>query len=168
MQRFLSMFVFLAQVLHWLASLRPSDVASRLMPMLIHAAIATLYEQDGVTMETAAKMLKHVVEKAGRLLRTSESDLKTFQELYRLISQVELVLSRAQSLKQKMRSQNEASKPNADVIDKFVSDALQQVEVAVTSGGQSSLGHIIHQLFKAAQKVGLKTYASLLDCFGSS
>ncbi len=33
------------QVLHWLASMKPAVVASRLMPMLIHAAIEKLLSQ---------------------------------------------------------------------------------------------------------------------------
>lgn len=49
------------------------------MPMFIHASIATLHEQDGVKMQTVARMLKHVVERATRLLRSSEADVKTFQ-----------------------------------------------------------------------------------------
>ena len=35
----------LSQVLHWLAAMKPADVAARLMPMLIHAAIVKLSEQ---------------------------------------------------------------------------------------------------------------------------
>ena len=33
------------KVLHFLSSLKPGDVVTRLMPMLIHAAIAKLLEQ---------------------------------------------------------------------------------------------------------------------------
>ena len=76
-----------------------------------------------------------------------------------MISQVELVLSRAHSLKQKLRDQNEAAKSNADVIDRFVADTMQQVEVAVPAGGQSPLGRVIHQLFKTAQKVGVNIFS---------
>ena len=41
---------FFVQVLHWLASMKPSDVAVRLLPMLIHAAITKLMEHGWLQM----------------------------------------------------------------------------------------------------------------------
>ena len=66
-------------MLHWLASLKPSDVAARVMPMLVHAAVVTLYEQQHVAMAPVQRQLKQIVDKATRLLRAPKTDVKKYE-----------------------------------------------------------------------------------------
>ena len=66
-------------MLHWLASLAPSDVAARLMPMLVQAAVMALHEQQQASMPVVRRRLALIVDKATRALRAPKTEIKKYE-----------------------------------------------------------------------------------------
>ena len=84
------------------------------------------------------------------------------QEVVRLLGRIEVLITRAQSLHQKLTSHAASSDdstskqrraPSDADVEKFVSDLLEQPQVSVAGAGHGSLGAVIHNLFRTAQKV---------------
>ena len=72
-------FIVVQQVLHWLASMKPASVAMRLMPMVVHAAVCKLLEQDESQLTVVKKVIEKVNSRAAKVMRAPRLELKKFE-----------------------------------------------------------------------------------------
>lgn len=141
------------KVLHFLSSLRPSEVTFHLLPMLIHASIMKLAEREDLDVPVLKQFTDQVISKAAKVMRLPHHpDLKRYEDVIHMIELAETVSSRAQSLKSKFtRDLLEHGKAEEE-LHLFVASLLQQPEVIVRGGSCGPAGSAIHKLFVAAQK----------------
>ena len=80
--------------------------------------------------------------------------MHVFQMLVRTIGDIEVEITRAQSLRTKFSgNEKEACQVVSNDVDDFITQLLEQPEVVVTDGSKGPIGTVIHNLFAAAQKV---------------
>ncbi|XP_019614201.1 PREDICTED: rab3 GTPase-activating protein catalytic subunit-like [Branchiostoma belcheri] len=143
------------KVLHFLAALRPAQVALHLMPMLIHAAILRVEEEGETTPPALATMLAQIQSRASKVLRAPNMDAQKCEDLMELVRQVtlvETVIARARSLRAKFNTEKAGSEDGVRELERFVSSLLEQPEVTVIGAGRGPAGTVIHKLFATAQK----------------
>merc|ERR1712004_157202 len=87
------------KVLHFLSALRPGAVAQKLMPMIIHASLAKLMEQDESEIESVSDALNLLISKSSKVVRASRFDVQRIKALCHQITNLEIMITRAQSLK---------------------------------------------------------------------
>ncbi|ESP04825.1 hypothetical protein LOTGIDRAFT_211630 [Lottia gigantea] len=140
------------KVLHFLAAMKPGQVVLHLMPMLVHAAILKVIENEDQDTENLKTLLDQVINKAAKVTRSPVLDTRKYEDLVRLIELSETVIARAKSLKTKFTI-DLLDMPTADEeLETFVNSLLKQPEVMVRGGPCGPAGSIIHKLFTAAQR----------------
>ncbi|XP_064646210.1 rab3 GTPase-activating protein catalytic subunit-like [Lineus longissimus] len=137
------------KVLHFLAALKPAEVALHLMPMLVAEAVHKLMQHDDDSISSLKKLLEQLVSRASRTTRQMVQQVKKYEDLIKLIGLAETVIARAQSLRAKFTHQEIEGGASAD---QFVSSLLDQPEVDVLGAAKGPAGKIIHKLFAMAQK----------------
>ncbi|XP_035661424.1 rab3 GTPase-activating protein catalytic subunit-like isoform X2 [Branchiostoma floridae] len=140
------------KVLHFLAALRPAQVALQLTPMLVHAAILRVEEEGETSPPALATMLAQIQARASKVLRAPNMDAQKCEELVRQVTLVETVIARARSLRAKFNTEKARSDDGAQELERFVSSLLEQPEVKVIGAGRGPAGTVIHKLFATAQK----------------
>nr|XP_006816405.1 PREDICTED: rab3 GTPase-activating protein catalytic subunit-like [Saccoglossus kowalevskii] len=140
------------KVLHYLASLKPAEVALHLMPMLIHAAIIRIQHIEIEGLPSLTSLMTQITQRASKLTRMGSTDIKKYEEVIKQIELAEVVIARAQSLRAKFSQQVLEDDDKQTELEKFVSSLLEQPEVSVLGAGRGPAGTILHRLFAAAQR----------------
>ncbi|KAI0217388.1 Rab3 GTPase-activating protein catalytic subunit [Lamellibrachia satsuma] len=140
------------KVLHWLAAMKPADVAIRLMPMSVHAAIATIIAQGENHLPTLQTLLGQITQKATQAMRAPHMDCHRFEDLMTKLAQAEMIITRAQSLHTKFNEERHDVDISDEDLSSFVSTLLDQPEVDIMGAARGPLGIIIQRLFATAQK----------------
>ncbi|XP_013395929.1 rab3 GTPase-activating protein catalytic subunit-like [Lingula anatina] len=139
------------KVLHFLASLKPGQLALHLMPMLIHGAIIKLQENNDSSIPSLNTLLQQIQTKSSKVTRAPDQDVKKYEDLLNQLRLAELVIARGRSLRNKFQWETE-DKAHQGHIEEFASKLLEQPEVEVAGGARGPAGAIIHKLFAEAQK----------------
>ncbi|KAK6194420.1 hypothetical protein SNE40_000056 [Patella caerulea] len=140
------------KVLHFLASMKPGQVVLHMMPMLIHAAIVKVIENEDQDTENLKVLLDQIMNKAAKVTRSPLMDARKYEDLVRMIELAETVIARAKSLKTKFTSDLLDMSSAEEELQVFVNSLLRQPEVIVRGGPCGPAGSIIHKLFTAAQR----------------
>ncbi|KAK3589406.1 hypothetical protein CHS0354_020737 [Potamilus streckersoni] len=140
------------KVLHFLSSLQPADVVLHLLPVLIHAAILKVMENEDQELPVLQQLLDKLCSKASTVTRSPAQDVRSYDELIRMISHAEIVIARNQSLRSKFTASLLDRTDAESELRHFVNSILKNSEVPVRGGPQGPAGSIIHKLFSAAQK----------------
>jgi len=144
------------KVLHWLSSMKPAIVAQKLTPMLLHAAIVKLMEQDACCLVPVEKALTQLVTRTNKALRSHRWDVGRIKSICNSISNLEILITRAQSLRTKFTQDSKTPVVGADVdgpeLQQFICSLLEQPETLVAGGPHHAIGRTIHNLFAASQK----------------
>ncbi|XP_077997168.1 rab3 GTPase-activating protein catalytic subunit-like [Glandiceps talaboti] len=140
------------KVLHFLASLKPADVALHLMPVLVHAAILRIQQIEIDGLPSLTTLLKQVTQRASKLTKTGCREIKKYEDVIKQIGLAEIVIARAQSLRAKFGQQLLEEEEKQSELEKFVSSLLEQPEVSILGAGRGPAGTIVHRLFAAAQR----------------
>lgn len=140
------------KVLHFLSSLKPPQLAEHLLPVLIHAAIIRIIQEEDEELPKLKQLINQIVVKSAKVTRASNQTSRKYEDLIQLISLAETVIARAKSLKTKFTKDLLDQKEAEEELTHFVSSLLQQPEVVVRGGPCGPAGSVIHKLFVAAQK----------------
>uniref|UniRef100_A0A3B4Z658 Rab3 GTPase-activating protein catalytic subunit n=1 Tax=Stegastes partitus TaxID=144197 RepID=A0A3B4Z658_9TELE len=143
------------KVLHYLAMQKPADVASHLLPCMIHAAILKLKEEESVEdIPSVKKSIQQAVSQASKLLHPPNRDYKKL-EVSDNCTQIFTgnVLMWCQTFGPNCFSELFTTFHLESL--KFVSSLLEEPEVAVIGAGQGPAGSIIHRLFINSQRAAL-------------
>ena len=138
------------KVLHFLVSLKPADVVVHLMPVLIHASIVKILENEEPDVPTLKTLVDQIVSKSIKLSHYPVN--QKYEHLVRLFELAETVIARTRSLKSKFTVDMLDNAGGEEELQLFVSSLLQQPEVSVRGGPCGPAGAIIHKLFVASQK----------------
>ncbi|XP_034042016.1 rab3 GTPase-activating protein catalytic subunit [Thalassophryne amazonica] len=144
------------KVLHYLAVMKPADVACSLLPCIIHAAILKLKEEESVEgILSVRTAIQQTTSRASKVLHQPCHEYIKSEDLIKQLMAIENIITRARSLKAKF-AVGEAKKGAAtEVLEKFVSSLLEEPEVMVIGACQGPAGSIIHRLFVNAQRAAL-------------
>ncbi|KAL3864829.1 hypothetical protein ACJMK2_006481 [Sinanodonta woodiana] len=140
------------KVLHFLSSLKPADVVLHLLPVLTHAAILKVMEKEDQELPVLQQLLDKLCSKASIVTRSPVQDVRSYEELFRMISHAEIVIARNQSLRSKFTADLLDQKDAENELRHFVNSILKNSEVTVRGGPRGPAGTIIYKLFIAAQK----------------
>lgn len=146
------------KVLHYLAMLKPGDLAGHLLPCLIHAAIVKLKHEGSIeNIPSVEKNIQQATSQANKLLHSVNYDHKKLEDFITQLVTMETVITEARSLKAKFAVEEEEDNNDnaADELEKFVTSLLEEPEVVVIGAGQARIGRIIHKLFINAQRASL-------------
>ncbi|XP_048577238.1 rab3 GTPase-activating protein catalytic subunit isoform X2 [Nematostella vectensis] len=141
------------KVLHFLVSLKPSEVAFQLFPVLLHAILLRLEGAGGRDIVAIADVMDKVLKSARKLHWVMPDDLPHCEEIVREMQLAELVIARANSLQFKFRDAlNFQRKKLQEVggersIDEFLAALREKPEVNVIGAGRGPAGRVIHRLF---------------------
>ncbi|XP_041356173.1 rab3 GTPase-activating protein catalytic subunit-like [Gigantopelta aegis] len=138
------------KVLHFLVSLKPADVVIQLMPVLIHASIVKILENEEPDVPTLKTLVNQIVSKSVKLTHYPVN--RKYEQLVHMIELAETVIARTRSLKSKFTVDMLENVGGEEELQLFVSSLLQQPEVNVRGGPCGPAGAIIHKLFVASQK----------------
>ena len=164
------------KVLHYLASMKPSEVVLHLMPCIIHAAIIKLAEEAiDACVPNYKSIIDTLISRAATVTRNFPLDKKKYSDLLRLIELAETVTARTTSLRSKFKSDHLAcpeQEGKEEEIESFVTQILtnSQCEVPVRGGACGPAGAIIHKMFITAQKANnmILDDEEDIDCEGIS
>ncbi|XP_072180720.1 rab3 GTPase-activating protein catalytic subunit-like [Diadema setosum] len=145
------------KVLHFLASLKPSELVLHLLPVIVHASLQRLEKAGAVKVPSLKPHFPQLLNTASRLTRAPIQDIKKYEELVKQIGLVEIIIARDQSLRAKFlpSGENGADQPapgSLQELEEFVTRLQEQPEVFVPRAGRGAVGGIIHKLFSAAQR----------------
>ncbi|XP_028264275.1 rab3 GTPase-activating protein catalytic subunit isoform X2 [Parambassis ranga] len=144
------------KVLHFLAMLKPADLARHLLPCMLHAAILKLKEEEAVDdIPFVKKTIQQATSQACKLLHPPNHDYKKIEDFINQLTAMETVITRARSLKAKFAVGEDEKGETSEELEKFVSSLLEEPEVVVTGAGQGPTGSIIHRLFISSQRAAL-------------
>uniref|UniRef100_A0A8C5H0S8 Rab3 GTPase-activating protein catalytic subunit n=1 Tax=Gouania willdenowi TaxID=441366 RepID=A0A8C5H0S8_GOUWI len=144
------------KVLHYLAMQKPADLAHHLLPCMLHAAILKLKEEE--TTENISSVRKSIQQATSQAIVCWYDISMTSVPLQELINQLiamEMVITRARSLKAKFGVTEDEKNEDSNELQKFVSSLLEEPEVLVMGAGQGPAGSVIHRLFINAQRAAL-------------
>ncbi|XP_071844702.1 rab3 GTPase-activating protein catalytic subunit-like isoform X2 [Apostichopus japonicus] len=141
------------KVLHFLAALKPSEVITNLLPVLIQAALERLEEAGGESIPSLQPHFGQLVNTASRITRTPVQDVKKYEEIVLQISMAELLIAKHQSLMAKFLPNGcNGETEQVKDMEEFVCDLQNQPEVPVKDGPRGHIGGTIHKLFVSAQR----------------
>lgn len=140
------------KVLHFLAAMRPSDIVFRLMPMLIHAAINTLIKNGESAAPIVPTMLQSIALSAAKITKAPLVNALQYKELIDHLSVTEMVLSQCKALKNLFHHAAHLSGAKDNSLDKFVQTLLEQREIYLPGGVNTSPGKWMLSLFQESSK----------------
>ncbi|XP_074642793.1 rab3 GTPase-activating protein catalytic subunit-like isoform X2 [Tubulanus polymorphus] len=141
------------KVLHFLAALKPAEVALHLMPCLIQSAIVKILKIGERDVSSLQALMNQIVDRTAACSRAPQPMVKKYEDIIiKHIQLAETVIARAQSLKNKFTHQKQDSPTRQAELEKFVSSLLDQPEVDVIGAARGPAGKIIHKLFASAQR----------------
>ncbi|XP_014676011.1 PREDICTED: rab3 GTPase-activating protein catalytic subunit-like, partial [Priapulus caudatus] len=150
------------KVLHFLAGLRPSQVALYMMPIVIHVALVRISELgDEGLIPTFQKSLQEIGKKAIRLARAPRLDILKYEELLAHITLLEMSMEQAMALRDRLFSDetvaatmhgNRQLEKQTREVEQLLLALQEQPEVAVPGASRSYTGSILLHLFDRAQK----------------
>ncbi|XP_052812233.1 rab3 GTPase-activating protein catalytic subunit-like isoform X2 [Mya arenaria] len=140
------------KVLHYLSSLKPSDVVVLLMPMLIHAALLKAMENEDKDIPVLKQAIEQACNKASQVTRAPQQDAKRYEECIRMIMQAEVIIARSLSLKTKFTSELLEHRDATTELQVFVRSVLQNSEVTIRGGPMGPAGSVITKLFQSAMR----------------
>uniref|UniRef100_A0A672HTU9 Rab3 GTPase-activating protein catalytic subunit n=1 Tax=Salarias fasciatus TaxID=181472 RepID=A0A672HTU9_SALFA len=144
------------KVLHFLAMLKPADLARHLLPCMLHAAILKLKEEESAEdIPSVKKMIQQTTSQTSKLLQSPNHDYSKLEDSINQFMTMETVITRARSLKAKFAVAEDKMAVDTDEMEKFVSSLLEEPEVVVNGAGKGAAGSIIHRLFINAQRAAL-------------
>jgi len=149
------------KVLHFLAGLKPAQVAFQLFPVLLHAAVLRIDAAGARDTPAVSSLLDKVLDKASTLSWEMPQDLPRCEEFVKQLQLSELVVARAHSLRFKFQdalSDNGSEGADKDV-EHFLSALMEKPEVTVIGAGRGPAGRVIHSLF-AKQENARMQFAS--------
>ncbi|KAL9957793.1 hypothetical protein ACROYT_G034737 [Oculina patagonica] len=149
------------KVLHFLAGLKPAEVAFQLFPVLLHAAVLRIEASGARDIPAVSSVLDEVVSKASKLSWEMPRDLPRCEEFVKQLQLSELAIARAHSLRFKFQdalSEKGSDREDKDV-EQFLSALTEKPEVEVIGAGRGPAGRVIHRLF-AKQESARMQYAS--------
>lgn len=137
------------KVLHFLAGLKPAEVAFQLFPVLLHAAILRIETTGARDIPAVSSLLDEVLSKASKLSWEMPHDLSRCEEFVKQLQLSELAITRAHSLRFKFRDAlSEQDRYHGDKdVEQFLSALTEKPEVAVIGAGRGPAGRVIHRLF---------------------
>lgn len=137
------------KVLHFLAGLKPAEVAFQLFPVLLHAAILRIEAAGARDIPAVSSLLDEVLSKASKLSWEMPHDLPRCEEFVKQLQLSELAIARAHSLRFKFRDAlSEQGRDHGDKdVEQFLSALTEKPEVAVIGAGRGPAGRVIHRLF---------------------
>ncbi|XP_046346291.1 rab3 GTPase-activating protein catalytic subunit-like [Haliotis rufescens] len=140
------------KVLHWLSSMKPATVVFNLMPMLTHAAIVKVLDNEDADVPAVKTLVDQIVSKGAKLTRNPMADVRKYEHLVRLIEMAETLIARTVSLRSKFSEDLLEQRGAESELHHFVSCLHQHPEVTVRGGPCGPVGAIIHKLFVQSQK----------------
>ncbi|XP_041477306.1 rab3 GTPase-activating protein catalytic subunit-like [Lytechinus variegatus] len=145
------------KVLHFLASLKPSELVLHLLPALVHAALQRLEKAGAEKVPSLKPHFPQLLNTASRMTRAPVQDIKKYEEIVKQVGLVEVIIARDQSLRAKFLPSAESgtdhlSHAAMQELEEFVTKLQEQPEVFVHKAGRGVVGGIIHKLYSAAQR----------------
>uniref|UniRef100_A0A2R5LMV7 Rab3 GTPase-activating protein catalytic subunit n=1 Tax=Ornithodoros turicata TaxID=34597 RepID=A0A2R5LMV7_9ACAR len=160
------------KVLHYLLSMGPASIASQLMPVLVHCALAQIVQKASKGPPSLVRTLDQTITKTSAQLR---GKTPKYKEVLRLLYDAEVAIVQGESLRQKFdqiqhteassagtsdkqqpsaakRRQSSGSSPESE-FESFVMDLLDKPEVDVPGAGKGPVGKVLSKLFTDSQKV---------------
>uniref|UniRef100_A0A8C4QM23 Rab3 GTPase-activating protein catalytic subunit n=1 Tax=Eptatretus burgeri TaxID=7764 RepID=A0A8C4QM23_EPTBU len=140
------------RVLHFLAGLKPAEVAQHLLPCLIHAALLKVEEESSDDVPTVKRLLQQTISLASRVLRQPNSDPGRLADVLQQLGLAETVIARGRSLRAKFAVQSLDKDKEKEEVERFVTSLLEQPEVPVIGAGRGPAGSILRGLFINSQQ----------------
>jgi len=134
------------KVLHFLAGLKPAQVAFQLFPVLLHAAVLRIETSGARDIPAVSSVLDDVLSKASKLTWEMPQDLPRCEEFVKRLQLSELAIARAHSLRFKFQDALSEKGRDKDV-EQFLSALTEKPEVEVIGAGRGPAGRVIHSLF---------------------
>ncbi|XP_068752396.1 rab3 GTPase-activating protein catalytic subunit-like isoform X2 [Montipora capricornis] len=145
------------KVLHFLAGMKPAEVAFQLFPILLHAAVLRIEEAGARDIPAVASLLDNVLEKASKLSLKMPQDLSSCEEFVKQLQLCELVVARAHSLRFKFQDALSDEGTGADKdVEHFLSALMEKPEVAVIGAGRGPAGRVLHSLFSKQESARMQ------------
>lgn len=151
------------KVLHFLESRTLSQISEMLLPVLAHASarkIANTYEEVLREIPTSFTLIKQIFKTVERLSREGKIQQKRYEILIQDFTQLELLISKANSLCYKLNPQGGVNKE----VFSIVCDLLNGKEVEIIGRNSSSTGEKILTIFNEAQKSSNLLSSEQNDC----
>ncbi|CAH3157487.1 unnamed protein product, partial [Porites evermanni] len=146
------------KVLHFLAGLKPAEVAFKLFPVLLHSAVLRIEQAGARDIAAISSLLDKVLGKASKLSWEMPRDLPRCEEFVKQLQLCELVVARAHSLRFKFQdalSDNGSNGTDKDV-EHFLSALMEKPEVTVIGAGRGPAGRVIHSLFSKQENARMQ------------
>uniref|UniRef100_A0A3Q2EFP5 Rab3 GTPase-activating protein catalytic subunit n=1 Tax=Cyprinodon variegatus TaxID=28743 RepID=A0A3Q2EFP5_CYPVA len=142
------------KVLHYLAMLKPADLAHHLLPCILHAAILKLKQEESLeNIPSVEKSLQQATSQANKLLHAANRDHKKVEDFINQLVAMETAIAEARSLQAKFAVDEEEDNEGPAELKRFITSLLEEPEVEVMGAGQARIGRTIHRLFINAQRV---------------
>ncbi|XP_038160458.1 rab3 GTPase-activating protein catalytic subunit [Cyprinodon tularosa] len=144
------------KVLHYLAMLKPADLAHHLLPCILHAAILKLKQEESLeNIPSVEKSLQQATSQANKLLHAANRDHKKVEDFINQLVAMETAIAEARSLQAKFAVDEEEDNEGPAELKRFITSLLEEPEVEVMGAGQARIGRTIHRLFINAQRAAL-------------
>lgn len=134
------------KVLHFLAGLKPAQVAFQLFPALLHAAVLRIETTGARDIPAVSSVLDDVLTNSSKLSWEMSRDLPRCEEFVKQLQLSELAIARAHSLRFKFQDALSEKGRDRDV-EQFLSALTEKPEVEVIGAGRGPAGRVIHRLF---------------------
>ncbi|XP_074627593.1 rab3 GTPase-activating protein catalytic subunit-like isoform X2 [Acropora palmata] len=135
------------KVLHFLAGMKPAEVAFQLFPVLLRAAVLRIEEAGARDIPAVAFLLDKVLDKASKLSWEMPQDLTQCEEFVKQLQLCELVVARANSLRYKFQDALLKGTETDKDVEHFLSALMEKPEVTVIGAGRGPAGRVLHSLF---------------------
>ncbi|XP_023712978.1 rab3 GTPase-activating protein catalytic subunit isoform X2 [Cryptotermes secundus] len=139
------------KVLHFLESQKPSAVAQLLLPVLTHAAICRLLQEQKEDLSMLSESFRQIIKTAERITRNPRPTLQQYDELALQVAEVEEVIAQANSLEVKFSLAPETVE--TPELRAFLLKLMHLSEVDVPGGPRGAIGSRIRTMFSDAQKM---------------
>ncbi|XP_058804801.1 rab3 GTPase-activating protein catalytic subunit [Phymastichus coffea] len=139
------------KALHYLASRRIGQVSQLLLPVLAHAALATLREQKVEAMPNLLDVVQSIHNRLQYATKPISQKLQVYEEITRDIEILETLIAQVKSLQLKLAPAGE-SHSHDEEFTSFLVQLMRSKEVSVPKASAGPLGNRITSMFFEAQK----------------
>jgi len=141
------------KVLHFLANLKPSEIAIQLFPVAIHLAINRILLEDESSRPRISSIVNQILHDTARLALPNKDSLSVMLKISRQVQIAELAISRIQFLERKFNtlSGSKEGESTDNDIAVFVSDLLSTPEITIAGGPRGKIGKMICKLIGEQQ-----------------
>ncbi|XP_065051656.1 rab3 GTPase-activating protein catalytic subunit-like [Rhopilema esculentum] len=133
------------KVLHFLANLKPAEIAMYLFPVSVHTAIGRILLENESSRHRISNIVTQVIHDTARLGLPKKDNISKMMGISRQLQIAELAISRIQFLEKKFKTLSGKKDDEAldDEIQEFVSQLLSAPDVIINGGPRGKIGKLI-------------------------